>query len=75
MMGSPHDELGRQKNESPHEVEITAGFWMADTCCSQELWKQILGENPAEYQSPENPVENVSWYDTQRFLQAISIRL
>ncbi len=72
LMGSPESEDGRADWEGPrHRVRLTEGFWLADTPCTQELWQEVMGENPSEFQSPRRPVENVSWEDSQRFFETV----
>ena len=66
------------QHESPaHPVTITRGFWLADTPCTQALWGAVLGgNNPSHFaegeDAPQRPVEQVSWDDAQRFLQALA---
>ena len=73
LMGSPPDEEGRYSGEGPqHEVTIAEGFWMFDTPCTQALWEALMGENPSEFQSPDRPVENVSWEDCRKFVEKIN---
>ena len=73
MMGSPEEELGRWADESPqHEVELTQGFWLADTPCTQELWMAIAEDkNPSNFSGDRNPVERVSWEDCQGWLKGL----
>ena len=50
MMGSPGEEPERSDNETQHAVELTQGFWMADTAVTQALWLAVLGgDNPARF--------------------------
>ncbi|MCK6591998.1 MAG: formylglycine-generating enzyme family protein, partial [Polyangiaceae bacterium] len=72
MMGSPEGEAGRYDDERLHLVVLRQGFWLADTPCTQALWQAVMGNNPSEYQSPDRPVENVSWYDCQVFLRELN---
>ncbi len=70
QMGSPEDEAGRFDDDQQHTVTLTSGYWLADTTCTQELWKSVTGNNPAENkQSPEHPVEQVSWKACQSFIE------
>ena len=69
MMGSPETELARVDNrEQQHPVQITAGFWLADTACTQALWQAVMAENPSKFKGPQRPVEMISWDDSQQFL-------
>jgi formylglycine-generating enzyme required for sulfatase activity len=69
-MGSPSDEPGHFGNEAPaHRVTISRGFWLGDTPCTQALWQAVMGDNPSRFESPDRPVESVSWRDVQEFLK------
>ena len=73
LMGAPEDELGRFDRELPqHEVALT-GFWLADTACTQALWRAVTGENPSRNKDdPDNPVANVSWDDSRAFFEKLN---
>ncbi|MFD1624880.1 formylglycine-generating enzyme family protein [Azospirillum griseum] len=76
MMGSPDDEPGRYDNEGPqHLVTISRGYWLFDTPCTQALWQAVMGGNPSNFQSPDRPVETVSWNDVQEFLGRTNERI
>ena len=73
VMGSPEDEEGRDDDEGPqHEVELTQGFWLFDTPCTQALWQAVMGENPSEFKGDQRPVEGVSWEDCQEFIAKLN---
>lgn len=79
-MGSPKGEVGRGDNEIPHEVSFAHGFWMADTACTQEVWKAVTGKNPSNFKNKEDsiqelPVETVSVDDVQAFLTQLNERI
>lgn len=44
---------------------VAAGFWLADTPCTQSFWQAVTGNNPSHFKSgadaPQRPVESVSW--------------
>lgn len=62
--------------EVPHQVTLTQGYWLADSSCTQALWQAITGSNPAKFtDSPQNPVEQVSWDDCQQFLSKLNGRV
>ena len=72
-MGSPESEPERDGDETWHQVTLTKGFWLGDTACTQSLWKTVLGSNPAYFKdNAKNPVEQVSWDDTQEFIQTFN---
>jgi len=75
-MGSPEDEEGRWDDEGPpHEVQLTQGFWLFDTPCTQALWQVVTGDNPSQFKGENRPVERVSWEDCQAFLMAFNQQL
>ena len=72
LMGSPEREYDRHHDEQLHRVNLTNGFWLAETTCTQGLWKPVMGTNPSEFtDSLENPVEQVSWDDCDQFLKTL----
>jgi formylglycine-generating enzyme required for sulfatase activity len=76
QMGSPEDEPGRWDDEGPrHPVTLADGYWLFDTPCIQALWAAVMGKNPSRFQSPERPVEQVSWEDVQGFLVRINAEI
>jgi formylglycine-generating enzyme required for sulfatase activity len=75
LMGSPEDEPGRYDNERQHRVTLTRGYWLADTPCTQALWQAVTGKKPSRFQSPDRPVEQVSWDDCKRFLDNINAKM
>jgi formylglycine-generating enzyme required for sulfatase activity len=73
MMGSPETEAQRDEDEKQHEVILTKGYWLADTVCTQELWTAVMGSNPSYFrESLQNPVEQVSWDDTQKLIYRLN---
>ena len=60
--------------ETPvHWVTLTRGFWMGKYEVTQAQWEAVTGNNPAYWTGdPERPVEQVSWYDIQRFITALN---
>ncbi|MBF0261158.1 MAG: formylglycine-generating enzyme family protein [Magnetococcales bacterium] len=72
MMGSPEDEHDRYPDEGPqHRVTIRAGYWLCDTACTQEMWQAVMGSNPSHFQSPDRPVEQVSFEDARAFCKQL----
>lgn len=72
VMGSPETEPERDDDETQHTVVLTQGYWLADTACTQALWKVVMRDNPSNFKGDDRPVENVSWEDCQRFLTTIN---
>ena len=86
MMGSPEDEEDRDEDEDQVEVTITMDFQIQRTEVTQLQYYLITGDNPSYFRGPEycdnydeaneicpdHPVENVSWYDAQKFIRLLN---
>ncbi|WP_457743949.1 formylglycine-generating enzyme family protein [Sulfurimonas sp.] len=67
------------KDETPqHKVHVKS-FYMQTTEVTQLQWYKVMGNNPAKfkkkklgYDSRNNPVENVSWYDAKEFVKRLN---
>jgi formylglycine-generating enzyme required for sulfatase activity len=61
------------RDEKPlHEVCVD-GFWMGKTEVTQGQWKQIMGDNPAEFKKGDNyPFENAIWEEIEKFIKKLS---
>jgi formylglycine-generating enzyme required for sulfatase activity len=67
MMGS--DKLDNAK--PAHRVTITKSFYFGKFEVTQEQWEKVMGNNPSKFKGAKNPVEQVSWEDCQKFLEAL----
>ena len=73
LMGSPKGE-GNDDEKPQHEVTVKP-FLMGKYPITQAQWQAVMGNNPAEFKdSPQNPVENVSWHDAVEFCQKLSAK-
>jgi len=72
-MGSDHEEWG-QDDETPHQVTLSQGFWIAKYELTQSEWEAVMGSNPSleRHQGPNRPVDSVSWEDAQDFITALN---
>ncbi|MCC6922346.1 MAG: formylglycine-generating enzyme family protein [Nitrosomonas sp.] len=72
MMGSPEDEVGRFNNETQHQVNLTQGYWLADTACTKELWEAVKHLNPnIFFEEKKQPIKNISWNEIKHFFDQI----
>lgn len=87
-MGSPSGEQGRESTkETLRIVTLTRSFEMQRTPITQLEWALVMGENPSYFKkygkkilfngfeaivNLNQPVENVSWSDVQRFVQKLN---
>ena len=58
-MGSPVSENRREKDEVLHHVTL-ASFYMGSREVTQKEYREIMKNNPSQFQGDELPVENVS---------------
>ena len=72
LMGSPEDEHDRDNDELQHEVMLSRGFWLAETACTQALWRAVMEKNPSQFQGERRPVETVSWDEVQDFIARLN---
>lgn len=61
MMGSPSDELGRDSDETLHEVVLTKPFYIGVFELTQKQWELVMGDTPSGCKGNARPVENVSY--------------
>jgi formylglycine-generating enzyme required for sulfatase activity len=69
MMGSPASEAQRDAGETQHQVTLTKGFWMGKYEVTQRQYRQIMEENPSNFQGDDLPVESVDWKKAREFCQ------
>ena len=62
-------EMGEEKEK--HEVELSS-FMMAKYPVTQELYEQVIGQNPSHFKGTKLPVESVNWYDAIEFCNVLS---
>jgi formylglycine-generating enzyme required for sulfatase activity len=69
QMGSKNGEA----DEKPvHVVNIRDRFYMGRCQVTQAQWQAVIGNNPSNFRGDSLPVENVSWFDIQRFIKKIN---
>ncbi len=73
-MGSPVNELGRNSDETPHQVTISQGFYIGKYEVTQGLYKAITGMNPARsfIKGDKKPVYQVSWFMADEFCDKLN---
>ncbi len=66
-MGSPQDELGRERGETQHEVTLTQPFYIGVFEVTQRQWERVMGTWPSVFKNERyrdgRPVEKVSYND------------
>jgi formylglycine-generating enzyme required for sulfatase activity len=75
-MGSPETEEKRRKDETPHRVTLTEGFWMAKYEVTQKQWRSVMGTNPSRVEGrDECPMAHLKWSDAQSFCKRAKLSL
>ena len=66
-MGSPSGELGRESNETQHQVTLTKDCYIGVFEVTQRQWELVMGNKPSYFNNPTyyqtRPVETVSYYE------------
>lgn len=68
MMGNDDGD----KREKPVHNEVVNHFYIGQTTVTQELWKAVMGLNPSHFRGEGLPVENVTWYECQDFIEQLN---
>lgn len=75
MMGaSPEDSEACSDEKPSHRVRISRSFQLGRFPVTQEMWESIMGSNPSGFKGKTRPVEDVSWNDTQEFINKVNVR-
>ena len=66
-MGSPSGELGRDSDETQHQVTLTKDFYIGVFEVTQRQWELVMGNRPSNFTNATyyatRPVEQVSYYE------------
>jgi formylglycine-generating enzyme required for sulfatase activity len=74
-MGSPTNEVDRFVLEGPQTaVIISRGFWMGKYEVTQGEYVAAMGSNPSNFQGPDLPVEQVTWFDASEYCDRFTQR-
>jgi formylglycine-generating enzyme required for sulfatase activity len=71
FMGS--NEGSFKVTERVHEVTVRP-FLLSETEITQELYAEVMNQNPSWFKGSRLPVETVSWLDAVLFCNALSLR-
>lgn len=73
FMGATSEQKDDCENdEMPvHQVTLST-FSIGRYPVTQKEWKEVMGTNPSIFERNDQPVENVSWYDCQEFIQKLN---
>jgi formylglycine-generating enzyme required for sulfatase activity len=64
-----------ESDERPvHSVTIPRPFAVGKYEVTQAEWQAVMGSDPSYFKGPRNPVENVSWNDSQEFIRNLNAK-
>jgi len=63
---------GRPNEHPVHTVTFTRDFFIGKFEVTQEKYTTVIGSNPSYFVGDDRPVDNLPWYDTIRFANALS---
>lgn len=69
-MGS-NDSEAYNDEKSIHDVTLS-DYYIGQTQVTQALWKAVMGSNPSKWNGDNLPVEQVSWYYCQTFINKLN---
>ncbi len=73
-MGSPPEEVGRDRDERRRTVTRAAGFYIGVTEITQSQWNAVMDTNPSQWLGDDLPVDTVSWDEALAFCGKLSER-
>ena len=73
MMGASEetDNYSWEREHPAHQVALSS-YYIGETEVTQALWKAVMGKNPSKTKGDDLPVERVSWYDCQKFIEKLN---
>ena len=69
MGGAGEEALDCEK--PVHRVTLNS-FYLGKYPVTQSVWDAVMGKNPSRFKGEQRPVENVSWDDTQVFIEELN---
>ncbi|MCQ2287783.1 MAG: bifunctional serine/threonine-protein kinase/formylglycine-generating enzyme family protein [Muribaculaceae bacterium] len=71
-MGATSEQQHIGSDERPVHTVILSDYYIGRTEVTQALWQAVMGDNPSYHRGDDLPVEQVSWYDCQDFIQKLN---
>lgn len=61
-----------EKDEKPTHNVTLSSYYICKYEVTQALWQAVMGSNPSYFKGDNLPVEHVSWYDCQTFINRLN---
>ena len=68
VMGSSE---GEAVEKPAHKVSLSKAFYLSEHEITQAQWAKFMDAKPSQFQGANHPVENVSWWDVQKFIEIL----
>lgn len=73
MMGATPEMKNSWTEERPiHQVTLTNDYYIGKYEVTQSLWCALMDNNPSYFKGDNLPVEQVSWDDSQKFINKLN---
>ena len=72
--GDPFAKIPSPKDEQPQHAVSIRSFSIGKYEVTQEQWYSVMGNTPSNFKGRTLPVEQVSWNDTQEFIQKLNAK-
>ena len=73
QMGGTEEQGKPKTDEFPLHHVTLSDYYIGETEVTNELWTAIMGSSPSVlFSEPQQPVNNVTWYDCQKFVNRLS---
>jgi sulfatase modifying factor 1 len=59
-------------DEIPVHTVCVGDFYLGKTEVTQKQWEEVVGSNPSKFKDADRPVERISWYDVQDFIEQLN---
>ncbi len=72
MGGTSEQGSDAYNDEKPTHSVTLSSYYICKYEVTQALWRAVMGSNPSNFKGDNLPVENVSWYDCQTFINRLN---
>ena len=63
----------KESDVPAHSVVISKSIQIGTHEVTQMQWESIMGYNPSDVVNPYNPVESISWFEVQSFIDSLNV--
>ncbi|WP_051617642.1 SUMF1/EgtB/PvdO family nonheme iron enzyme [Prevotella sp. HUN102] len=74
MGATSEQEIEAYPSEKPVHSVTLSSFYLCKYEVTQELWEEVMGENPSYFKGAKLPLEYVSWEDCQAFIKTLNAK-